>query len=254
MRVSVCNFCSTALEMLKFSTESIFNNAGTTDFDYLITLWRPSDEVEEYVERLMNARGRRIHRIYHKEDNSIGYVPNLRVMMNTGLNAGFALNPWATIVNTDMYFGPFWLTGLIKYMGDKDVAVSSLHITPIKGNKPGIFTADFGVPEAGKFDTDEFYLMYEAIRGKGYLAPNSLSIKWHGYQTMPTIFHRSQWADYGPWETDDIPGQPPPDRRFFGRMFYGGIQYRLSRESVVYHHEAVERRREGPPPGTEIKK
>ena len=62
---------------------------------------------------------------------------------------------------------------------------------------------------------------------------------------MPYLFHRQYWETCGPWELTLERGTP--DVRFFDRVAAAGAEFALSFGSVVYHHEAVERRGKRPP-------
>ena len=51
-RVSIFNCVSNALEMLKFSSKGILENAGYNDFDYIIVHWNASEEVMNYLHEI----------------------------------------------------------------------------------------------------------------------------------------------------------------------------------------------------------
>ena len=91
MRVSIVNCVSTARDMMAFSDRSLISHAGCNNWDYVIVKWLASPEVDEYLDRLpeiveslTKTEGINVHVIEHKTDDSVGYVPNLRVMMNAG--------------------------------------------------------------------------------------------------------------------------------------------------------------------------
>lgn len=235
-RVSIFNCVSNAYEMLKFSSDSIILNAGYDNYDYIIVTWDPSEDVTQYLTDLCSKYSF-IHIVSYETNKNIPYVPNLRGMMNLGFDYGFKLNNYCGLVNTDMYFGKDWLINLVKYASDNDI-VNSTHITPIKG--PHVITADLGIPEYGKFNLEGFNQIYkdtyidkletEEERG-GWLATN----------TMPYLIPKKFWQIAGPWELLLDSGFSP-DRRFFNRCKDAGAYFTMSRSSIVYHHEAVERR------------
>lgn len=235
-RVSIFNCVSNAYEMLRFSSDAIITNAGHDNYDYIVVTWGPSPEVAKYLDEL-KERFSFVHVTEYKTNKAVPFVPNLRGMMNHGFDYSFELNNYAGLVNTDQYFGKDWLINLVKYANENDI-VNSTHITPIKG--PHVITADLGIPEYGKFNMIEFDRLYKELyidkldteeeRG-GWLATN----------TMPYLIPKRFWKIAGPWELMLGKGGSP-DRRFFQRCKDAGAHFTMSRSSIVYHHEAVERR------------
>lgn len=253
MRVSIVNCVSTAERMMRFSDESLFHNSGHEEFDYVVVKWLASPEVEEYLSELpVIAKDRcprcYVHIVEHQTIESIGFVPNLRAMMNLGFEKGFQLNSYAGLVNTDCYFGNDWLYNLVKY-ARPDLVVNSLHITASTPPHPisGIITENLGIPEPETFRLQQFNALYEKhFQGRLLLASKLNTPR--GYRecaTMPYLFHRNYWSKCGPWELTCVQGQPP-DVRFFNRVSEAGADYGLSQGSIVYHHEAVERRGKRP--------
>lgn len=240
MRVSIINCVSTAIEMLKFSTDAIFNNAGTEDFDYIVIKWLASPEVDDFL----NA-DERVIKAEYLTNGELSYVANLRAMINKGFNIGYLLNDYCGLVNTDMYFGKDWLKNLVKYAAE-GLIVNSTHISPIKGKH--VFTANCGIPTEEIFDMDRFNQLYSILYGEGVYTEDDRG-GWINTNTMPYLIHHKWWEECGPWEMEPI-NDTPPDRRFFERCHKAGAYFTMSRSSIVYHHEGVERR--GPrPKGTE---
>jgi len=233
-RVSIFNCVSTALEMLKFSTDAIYDNAGTDNFDYIIVTWLPSQEVVDYLNDLKTKKP--VHIIEHKTIESVGYVPNLRGMMNDGFNYGFELNNYCGLVNTDQYFGKDWLINLMKHANENDI-VNSVHITPISGSH--VVTANLGIPEYDKFDMDGFNKLYEKLF-QDKLETEEERGGWMATNTMPYLIPKRFWKECGPWELTLANGTP--DRNFFTRCHDAGARFTMSMNSIVYHYEAVERR------------
>ena len=232
-RVSIFNCVSTALEMLKFSTDAIYDNAGTDNFDYIIVTWLPSQEVLDYLEELKKIRP--VHIIEHETIENVGFVPNLRGMMNDGFDYGFKLNDYCGLTNTDQYFGKDWLINLSKYANEKDI-VNSTHITPITG--PHVITANLGIPEYDKFNIDGFNKIY-AREFKDVLETEEERGGWLATNTMPYLIPKKYWEQCGPWDLEITVNTP--DRLFFERCHNAGAHFTMSRGSIVYHHEAVER-------------
>lgn len=235
MRVSIFNCVSNAIKMLKFSSEAILQNAGTSDFDYIVVTWLATQEVKSYLWDLTQHNSN-VYIIDHTTLD-VPYVPNLRAMMNDGFNYGFILNDYCGLVNTDMYFGKDWLKNLIKYATSKSI-VNSTHISPIQGGN--IITANFGIPEYGKFDMKAFQQMYKTLY-KETLETEEERGGWKNTNTMPYLIPKIFWDKAGPWELTGISGLPP-DKRFFQRCKDAGAKFTMSRSSIVYHHNAVERR------------
>ena len=235
-RVSIFNCVSTALEMLKFSSDSIINNAGYDNFDYIIVTWGPSSEVSIYIDEL-KERHDFVHVIEYETNNGIPFVPNLRGMMNKGFDYGFSLNNYCGLVNTDQHFGKDWLINLVKYANNNDI-VNSTHITPIKGQH--VVTADLGIPEYGKFNLEQFDKLYDELY-IDVLETEEERGGWLATNTMPYLIPKRFWKEAGPWELL-LGKDSSPDRRFFQRCKDAGAHFTMSRSSIVYHHEAVERR------------
>jgi len=254
MRVSIINCVSTAAEMMRFSDESLFLHAQYDDFDYVIVTWLASPKVERYLEELPEIAleycpNCKIHVVKHETNPDVGFVPNLRAMMNDGFDYGFELNDFAGLINTDCYFAGFWLDGLVKNVHENRV-INSLHITAASPPQPvtGIITENLGEPLPNVFNVVRFHELW-----REHFDPASLILASElngpsGYRecaTMPYLFHRKYWERCGPWELQCIHGQSP-DVRFFDRVARAGAEFALTKSSVVYHHEAVERRGKRP--------
>jgi len=235
-RVSIFNCVSNAYEMLRFSSDAIINNAGYDNFDYIVVTWGPSSEVVRYLDELQEKYNF-VHIVSYKTNKNIPFVPNLRGMMNTGFNYGFELNDYCGLTNTDQYFGKNWLINLVKYANEDDI-VNSTHITPIRG--PHVITADLGIPEYDKFNIDKFNQLYNMLY-VDRLETEEERGGWLATNTMPYLIPKKFWEIAGPWELL-LEGSLSPDRRFFQRCKKAGAHFTMSRSSIVYHHEAVERR------------
>jgi len=253
MRVSIVNCVSTAADMMRFSDSSLFQHAGTHNFDYVIVKWLASPDVEAYLRELpvivaAQCDGVEVHVIEHETDHSVGYVPNLRAMMNRGFNYGFRLNMYAGLVNTDCYFGPGWLKNLVRYAQPNRV-INSLHITAATAPRPvrGIITEDLGAPLPGVFKGNRFVTLYDQNYRENLILASELNGP-SGYRecaTMPYLFHWQYWDACGPWELECVDGQSP-DVRFFDRIAARGAEFALTDSSIVYHAEAIERRGKRP--------
>jgi len=238
MRVSVVNFCSTAIDMLKFSTEMLYNEAGTTDFDYIVVTWNPSDEVKAWLD----ARPE-IKRSEYQTNNELKYVPNLRAMMNHGWDVGYEYNDYVAIVNTDVAFGHNWLVNLVKHAGE-DVIPNSVHISPI--DWPSVINMNCGVPTKETFNYEKFWAAHKDIYVEGKIETEDERGGWRACASMPYVVHRKWWEGFGPWNPINVLGEHPPDQQFFERVHNGGAKYLMVFDSIVYHHEAVERQTSRP--------
>ena len=245
-RVSIFNCVSNALEMLKFSSDSILDNAGTDNFDYIIVHWNASNEVIKYLNELKESRSN-VHLCEYKTNESVGFVPNLRGMMNAGFDKGFELNDYCGLTNTDQYFGKNWLINLVKHATPETI-VNSVHITP-KAIGNHVVTANFGLPEYGKFDMNGFNSIYNMLY-KDLLETEEDRGGWLNTNTMPYLIPKRFWKLAGPWELTGIRNSTP-DRRFFQRCHDNGAIFTMSHSSIVYHYEAVERTADSRPKGTE---
>jgi len=235
---------------MRFSDQSLLRHCGHANFDYVVVKWLTSPEVDAYladlpriIHNIQPAEGITLRVVEHATDESVGYVPNLRAMMNEGFEEGFRLNNYCGLVNTDCWFGLGWLRNLERYATPNRV-VNSLHITRATPPRPvqGIVTEDLGAPLPKEFNLLRFIALYKQLyRDELYVAPAG---DYRQAATMPYLFHRQYWETCGPWELTLEHGTP--DMRFFDRLALVGAEFALSLSSIVYHHEAVERRGERP--------
>jgi hypothetical protein len=258
MRVTIVNFCSTALDMLEFSThEALANAGGEADYDYLCVTWNPTPEVEAWLDGRPS-----FYRSRYETRQDLDYVPNLRAMMSQGFDAGYALNDYVAIINTDMAFGRDWLVNLAR-RAEPDVIPNSVHVTPIAS--PFMVKADFGIPAFETFQQEAWWECHdrllrqagEASRRSGRDCVQTVQDRggdWRSCATFPYVIHRKWWERFGPWEPNLDGKSEAPDRRFFGRCVHGGAKLILCLDSVCYHHEAVERRGKTRPVGVESMK
>lgn len=235
-RVSIFNCVSTAYEMLRFSSESLIQNAGYGNYDYIVVTWGPTQEVKLYLDDL-KEKYEFIHVISYETNHNVPYVPNLRGMMNLGFNYGFSLNDYCGLVNTDMYFGKDWLINLVKYANEDEI-VNSTSISPV--DWPSHININLGIPEYGKFNLDEFNKLYEKLY-EDRLETEEQRGGRKATNTMPYLIPKRFWDIAGPWELL-ISSVDSPDVKFFERCKKAGAHFTMSRSSIVYHHEAVERR------------
>lgn len=245
-KVSIFNCVSTAYEMLRFSSDSLIDNAGYNDYDYIIVTWGPTEEVSNYLKELSNKYSF-VHIVPYQTNKDIPYVPNLRAMMNTGFTFGFELNNYCGLVNTDMYFGKNWLINLVKYANENSI-VNSTFLGPV--NHPSYINVNLGIPEYNKFDLEKFNTLYDRL----YADKIETEEERGGHKattTMPYLLPKGFWESSGPWELRLENSSESPDVRFFDRCKKNGAHFVMSRSSIVYHHEAVERRGNKRPAGAE---
>jgi hypothetical protein len=237
MRVAVINFCTAAYEMLRFSSDMLRENAGQ-EVDYHVMTWDPTVEVDRWLAQQGIAGGR------YETNPRLDYLPNLRAMFNAGFEYGYERADYVCLVNTDMAFGSNWLVNLVRRANPETIP-NSVHVTPIKGEGMGVVTANFGIPEYGKFQTGRFRTLHDRLYLDRVVTADQAG-GWRAIATFPYILHRSWWERYGPWEVSLDGQKDAPDRRFFGRCAEGGARFVLCKDSICYHHEAVERRQQKP--------
>jgi len=237
-RVSIFNCVSNAYEMLRFSSDAIINNSGYDSYDYIIITWGPSIEVMEYLNELKTKHSF-VHVVGYKTNEAVAYVPNLRGMMNCGFDYGFKLNDYCGLTNTDQYFGKDWLINLVKYANINDI-VSSTHISPWGGINQE--KGNFGVPEYAKFEMDKFNEMYNELYQDVLQTQEERGGPWNTCVTMPYLIPKKFWITAGPWELTLKEKIDSPDVRFFQRCSDAGAHFTMSRSSIVYHHDSVERK------------
>ena len=240
-RVSIFNCVSTALDMLKFSSESLIKNAGCNDYDYIVVTWLATREVKDYLKRLKQKYDN-VYVTEYKTNDEIGYVPNLRAMISHGFEYGYKLNNYCGLVNTDMYFGKDWLKNMVKYMNEDEI-VNSAQISAIKGPN-FIISINLGVPTYKTFNLAKFNQLYEQ-EYKDIIEDETQRGSRRATNTMPYLIHKKYWKQCGPWKTD-MSGRTPPDVQFFECCRKAGARCTMSKSSIVYHHEAVERKRPRP--------
>jgi len=238
-RISVGNMISLDYEMFRYSTTSLFENAGvpTENIDYVVVTWKAPDRLLEYLDRLKSFC--HLHHLTYTEDSNIGYIPNIRAMINEALDCCFELNEYACLVNSDVYFGRNWLANLLKYI-DENIIVSSMLLSPIRSNC--VITADLGAVREGEFDEEQFLLLYRRLYANR-LETEEERGSWRSALGFPYVFNKKWWELYGPWELELAEDRPrAPDVRFFQRCHEAGARFVMSRSSIVYHQEAGERR------------
>jgi hypothetical protein len=246
MRVAVVNFCSSREDMLDFSSRMLMQHAGC-DFDYFVVTWLPTVQVVNWIEA---AHGN-VRRIDFPTQPGLEYVPQLRAMMNHGFNVGYQHADWVCIVNTDMAFGTNWLDNLARRATHPDIIPNSTHITPVDAGFPGaqgigIIKDNFGVPTRAEFADSRFWRVHEELYEDRVITQEEAPGGWECCATFPYLLHRQWWERYGPWGLRPD-GREAPDRAFFRRCAAGGARFVICRDSIVYHHEAVERRGARPP-------
>lgn len=240
VRPAIINFCSTAIDMLRFSTKMIFENAGTEDFDYFVVTWLPTPDVNSWLTTAPYP----INQVLHGTQPGLAYVPQLRAMMNRGFDIGYAASDWVALVNTDMAFGRNWLSNLMRRAISPEVIPNSLHITPVDGTNT--IKRDLGVPTAERFNLQGFWKLHDALYQDKVQTQDEMPHGWEDCATFPYLLHHRWWKEYGPW-AHEFDGIEAPDRRFFRRCAHAGAKFVLVHDSIVYHHEAVERRGARPP-------
>lgn len=234
MRVSVVNFCTAALDMLDFSTRMIVENAGTDDYDYLLVTFRPTPEVLAWVAEHPFVR----HHSFDVPANwTNGYVPALRAMMNYGYDLGYALNDYVVLVNTDMAFGRKWLENLV-LRATVDVIPNPLHITPVAFK--WAVHANLGIPTDATFDMEGFWRLHGELCSEKTVSDRETG-NWEKCSTFPYALHRGWWTRCGPWKLHHPDEGFAPDLAFLRRCHRAGAEFLLCHDSIVYHHEAVER-------------
>lgn len=235
-RISIIQCVSTAIDMMRFATKALIQNSGYYQFDYIVVTWNATQDVKEYLNVLQQLYDF-IHVFEYQTNNNVGYVPNLRGMMNLGFDEGFKLNNYCGLVNTDMYFGKDWLKNLVKYKSE-DTIVNSVHITAFM-KRSNVITEDLGHTIEGQFNHKRFNEMYHELFDDR-LETEEERGTWIDTNTMPYIFHKKYWELCGPWELilGDIDS---PDVRFFRRCHEAGAKFTMSHSSIVYHYQAVER-------------
>jgi GT2 family glycosyltransferase len=165
--------------------------------------------------------------------------------MNLGFKESFKRNDYCGLVNTDMFFGKDWLKNLVKHASE-NIVVNATHITPITGTH--VITADLGIPTYNTFQLDKFNAFYDMLFEDKIITEEDRDGKWVNVATMPYLYHRKWWKQCGPWELQVILNHeyPTPDRRFWQRCSWQGAKFIQIRDSIVYHHERVERERKRP--------
>jgi hypothetical protein len=123
---------------------------------------------------------------------------------------------------------------------------------------------NFGVPTDATFRSRAFRAICDrliteakesvAVKGSDcVLTPDDFGGDWRQCCTFPYVIHRDWWDRCGPWEHNHGKGatHDPPDIRFFKRCREAGAEFVVCRDSICYHHEAVERRGTRRPVGIE---
>lgn len=240
MRVSVVNFCSSRADMLAFSSEMLTRNAGHAEYRYFVLTWLPSPEVVTWLDGTAIPLVRVQYPTTQAE-----YLPQLRAMMNRGFEVGYEHADWVALVNTDMAFGRDWLGNLVKHATTPDRIPNSTHITPIHGTGNTVW-GDYGVPTEATFDTTGFWRHHDELFEDEVETDRERKGGWEACASFPYLIHRKWWDRCGPWGLRFHGHGDAPDRAFFRRCHHEGAEFLMVHDSIVYHHEAVERRGKRP--------
>jgi hypothetical protein len=230
--------------MLRFSTEELIANAGTGNFEYVIVCWHTSPAVDEYISELQERFSAlrsdsqiEVTRLDHKTNPNVGYVPNLRAMMNEGFSYVFGKYEYGGLVNTDQCFYKSWLQNLVKHVApDRMITSKLIERGPITRH----FKADLGLTEYDKFDMGTFNNLCEKLIKPGVLLSEEDVGGYMNAESLPYLFPRAMWDAAGPWELTLANGVP--DVNFFDRGHSAGFKYFMSADSLAYHVGGGERK------------
>lgn len=234
-KISIVNCVSEAHEMLRFSSDFIVRNAGIEGFNYIIVKWRETKEVNNVIEDLINEHGSKVNIVVvdHEEDKSVGYVPNLRAMMNIGFTKGLELADYVGLTNTDQCFYIDWLKNLERHV-EEDVVVTSTLIEP---GPTRHHVANFGMTTYEYFHLKSFYDFCQSISNNGFIDETKTSFM--NLQSLPYLFSRKIWNTCGPWELTLKNGTP--DVNFFTRVHLAGFKFKKINDSIAFHLGGIER-------------
>lgn len=236
--ISIVNCVSEAHEMLEFSSDHIILNAGIDSFNYIIVKWRTNKDVESVLQKLrsrylISHPNVNIIEIEYQEDKSVGYVPNLRQMMNVGFARGLELADYVGLTNTDQCFYKDWLINLQKH-AEEDIVVTS---TLIEGGETRHYFLNLGVPTYPSFNLEVFKNFCARICKDGFIDESQTSFM--NLQSLPYLFSRKIWKQCGPWELTLANGTP--DVNFFTRVHNAGFKFKKINDSIAYHLGGAER-------------
>jgi len=214
------------LEMFKFSTTLLFQNAGFKDWVFIpIVDSYTSKEVMDYIKENewepYNA----------KEIEGDWYAKHVN-LWNEGYNASFNNFDAEYVIPTGAdhaYYFDF-LKYLMKYAKPNRIVNCKL-IEP--GLMFTVHTAvNFGFPTFNEFQLEDFYIFCKQI-WKDELITDE---KAYGRRldAMPMVIPRDVWERFGPMKTFIDKGKPH-DVDFFDRAKEGGVENTKSLGAVGYH-------------------
>lgn len=235
IRVSVFNICTSAVDLLKFSSKMAIENAGTKDFDYIIVLWNPSKEVMDCLADLWDKYGDMIGSVFYKTDDNLDFIQNLRNCFNEGFNSGFKINDYCCGINTDMAFYKDWLVNLVKY-ADKESIINCRQIEP----NPTIHheLGSFGNTVEGEFRMEDWLMFCNRIFEDKLITEDEWKIRMGPnarVDATPHLIHKSVWEKVGPWQVKTL-----ADINWFNKAKLLGIKNLKSLGSIVYHAGGLE--------------
>lgn len=241
-RISVFNICSEAIDMLKFSSEIALANAEN-ELDYILILWNPNQEVEDYtdslIEKYQNDEKIKVHKFYYKTNSELRDIENLRQCFNEGFNRGFELNDYNCGINTDIICGSNWLFNLGKYARE-DSIINCRQLEPTHTyyhESP----YDFGEPTKEKFKLEEFYATCKKLSIDKLITEREWGKRC---DSTPYLIHHNLWKDVGEWNIKiDRHGGLPSDMMWFNRAKAKGYENLKSLSSICYHHGGTETKR-----------
>jgi hypothetical protein len=197
----------------------------------------PSEKVVNHLQKMGYPHVIQRNNIFSNADRfEAGYAkPEYIGRVYAGYNRGIieAMGELIVLVNSDHFFSPDWLEGLLKFSDRKNVISSTLveRKHPDYDIFPGAIHGEFGNHPAN-FQKENFLNFARKIHKTGLES---------GKAYMPCLFHRDNAILAGLYPDGNLAGKSPDDVyqhgdvALFSRFAQMGIKHLTSLDSVVYH-------------------
>lgn len=226
-------FCDWVYDSVMEFTPKI--KSGEAEFFFVAN--DPTEKVVAHLQRMGYPHVVQRNNVYSDADRfDAGYAkPEYIGRVYAGYNRGIieAKGELIVLINSDHFFSPDWLEGLLKFSDRKNIVSSTLveRKHPDYDVFPGAIHGEFGNHPAN-FQKEHFLKFAAKIRKTGLE---------HGKAYMPCLFHRDNAILAGLYPEGNLADKSPDrvyqhgDVAFFSRLSKMGVKHLTSLDSVVYH-------------------
>lgn len=226
-------FCDWVYDSVREFTPKI--ESGEAEFFFVAN--DPTEKVVNHLQKMNYPHVIQRNNIYSDANRfEVGYAkPEYIGRVYAGYNRGImeAKGELIVLINSDHFFSPDWLEGLLKFSDRRNIISSTLveRKHPDYDVFPGAIHGEFG-NHPSNFQKEHFLKFASQIRKTGLET---------GKAYMPCLFHRDNAILAGLYPEGNLADKSPDsvyqhgDVAFFSRLSQMGIKHLTSLDSVVYH-------------------